>query len=80
MHHCTLINFLQFYVITFIVRTFFSRSGQDYITIGGTEISYNNSFRLYMTTSKANPHFLPAVCIAVTIINFGITFEGLQVN
>ena len=57
----------------------FFRSGQDYITIGGTEISYNNSFRLYMTTSKANPHFLPAVCIAVTIINFGITFEGLQV-
>ena len=34
--------------------------------------------RLYMTTSMANPHFLPAVCIRVTLINFTVTFEGLQ--
>lgn len=48
--------------------------------LGDTEISYNSNFRLYMTTGKGNPHFLPAVSILVTIINFTVTFEGLQVN
>ena len=39
----------------------------------------NYSFsRLYMTTAMGNPHYLPAVCIQVTIINFTVTFEGLQ--
>ncbi|KAH0622659.1 hypothetical protein JD844_025154, partial [Phrynosoma platyrhinos] len=33
---------------------------------------------LYMTTRKANPHFLPAICNAVTMINFTVTFQGLQ--
>nr|XP_039247972.1 dynein heavy chain 6, axonemal-like [Styela clava] len=54
------------------------RAGQDYIMLGDSEISYNHNFRLYMTTGKPNPHFLPAVCIMVTIINFTVTFEGLQ--
>ena len=56
------------------------RTGQDYIMLGGKEINYNNNFRLYLTTNKPNPHFLPDICIKVTIINFTITFEGLQVS
>jgi len=39
---------------------------------------YNFIFRLYMTTSMSNPHYLPAVYIQVNIINFTVTFEGLQ--
>ena len=31
-----------------------------------------------MTTSMGNPHYLPSVCIQVTLINFTVTFEGLQ--
>lgn len=48
--------------------------------LGDTEISYNHNFILYMTTGKPNPHFLPAVCIMVTVINFTVTFEGLQAS
>uniref|UniRef100_A0A7M4E560 Dynein axonemal heavy chain 14 n=1 Tax=Crocodylus porosus TaxID=8502 RepID=A0A7M4E560_CROPO len=33
---------------------------------------------LYMTTQKANPYFLPAVCNLVTMINFTVTFQSLQ--
>uniref|UniRef100_A0A8D2LM47 Dynein axonemal heavy chain 14 n=1 Tax=Varanus komodoensis TaxID=61221 RepID=A0A8D2LM47_VARKO len=36
------------------------------------------SAELYLTTRKANPHFLPAVCNTVTMINFTVTFQGLQ--
>lgn len=35
-------------------------------------------YRLYLTTSLGNPHFLPAVSNNVTIIDFTVTFDGLQ--
>ncbi len=54
------------------------RGGHHVIKLGDTEIEYNQNFRLYLTTAMGNPHFLPAVCINVTIINFTVTFEGLQ--
>lgn len=56
----------------------FRRGGLLLIKLGDTEIEYNQNFRLYMTTSLANPHFLPAVYIQANIINFTVTFEGLQ--
>jgi len=31
-----------------------------------------------MTTKMPNPHYPPEVCIKVTLINFTVTFEGLQ--
>ncbi|XP_063958044.1 dynein axonemal heavy chain 6-like isoform X2 [Lytechinus pictus] len=61
-----------------LLKEFVRRGAQDVIKLGDTEIEYNHNFRLYMTTSMANPHFLPAVCIRVTLINFTVTFEGLQ--
>jgi dynein heavy chain len=33
---------------------------------------------LYLATSLSNPHFLPAVCIQVMVINFTVTFDGLR--
>ncbi|XP_074844510.1 dynein axonemal heavy chain 14, partial [Carettochelys insculpta] len=59
-------------------KEIYSRRGQYFIRIGDAEIEYNHNFRLYMTTQKANPHFLPAVCNMVTMINFTVTFQGLQ--
>lgn len=34
--------------------------------------------RFYMTTKMSNPHYLPEVCIKVTIINFTVTKSGLE--
>ena len=31
-----------------------------------------------MTSKMANPHYLPEVCIKVTIINFTVTRSGLE--
>ena len=36
------------------------------------------SCRLYLSTNVSNPHYLPSVCIQVTVINFTVTFDGLQ--
>jgi len=31
-----------------------------------------------MTTKMPNPHYLPEICIKVTLINFTVTFSGLE--
>nr|XP_028577583.1 dynein heavy chain 14, axonemal [Podarcis muralis] len=59
-------------------KEIYNKSGQDFIRIGDSEIECNQNFRLYLTTQKPNPHFLPAICSIVTMINFTVTFEGLQ--
>ncbi|XP_041352994.1 dynein heavy chain 6, axonemal-like isoform X2 [Gigantopelta aegis] len=61
-----------------IAQQTFQRGGHLIIIIGDTEIEYNQNFRLYLATSMANPHYLPSVFIGVNIINFTVTFDGLQ--
>ena len=52
--------------------------GNSTIKIGDTEVEYDPKFRLYIITQIANPHLLPETCIKVCVINFTVTFEGLQ--
>eukprot|EP01062_Namystynia_karyoxenos_P002022 TRINITY_DN106_c0_g1_i3.p1 TRINITY_DN106_c0_g1~~TRINITY_DN106_c0_g1_i3.p1 ORF type:complete len:1103 (+),score=478.02 TRINITY_DN106_c0_g1_i3:3-3311(+) len=53
--------------------------GRYLINLGGENaVEYNPDFRLYMTTKMANPHYLPEICIKVTLINFTVTSEGLE--
>lgn len=54
------------------------RGGQHVVKLGDAEIEFNKNFRLYLATGMANPHFLPGVFIQVNIINFTVTFDGLQ--
>ncbi|KAM4815479.1 dynein axonemal heavy chain 14-like [Thomomys bottae] len=51
---------------------------QHYIRIEDSETEYNVKFRLYLTTDKDNPHFLPSVSNFVTMVNFTLTFHSLQ--
>lgn len=46
--------------------------------IGNTDIEYDNQFRFYMTTKMSNPHYLPDICIQVTLVNFTVTPSGLE--
>eukprot|EP00072_Mus_musculus_P067792 XP_017169555.1 PREDICTED: dynein heavy chain 14, axonemal [Mus musculus] len=54
------------------------KRGQYYIKIDDTEIEFNKNFRLYLSTELENPNFFPSVYNFVTIINFTVTFQGLQ--
>ncbi len=49
------------------------------IRIADQLLEYEQStFAFYMTTKLANPHFLPEVSVKVTLINFTVTFQGLE--
>jgi dynein heavy chain len=53
-------------------------SGSLSITLGDKVLTYNNSFKLFMTTTLPNPHYSPETFVKVTVINFAITPQGLE--
>ncbi|XP_041935143.1 dynein heavy chain 6, axonemal [Alosa sapidissima] len=61
-----------------LLKQTFVTGGRTLIRLGDSDIDYDKKFRFYMTTKMANPHYLPEVCIKVTIINFTVTKSGLE--
>lgn len=39
-------------------------------------ITYNDQFRLFMTTKLSNPHYAPEISTKTTLCNFAIKEEG----
>lgn len=52
--------------------------GRLMMRFGDADIDYDENFRLYMTTKLSNPHYLPEVCIQVTLVNFLVSVSGLE--
>lgn len=46
--------------------------------LGDSDVDYDDNFRFYVTTKLPNPHYLPEICIQVTLINFTVTQSGLE--
>lgn len=61
-----------------ITLLIFKQSGRLLIRLGDSDVDYDPNFRFYLTTKLANPHYLPEVCIQVTIVNFTVTPSGLE--
>ncbi|KAI5075577.1 hypothetical protein GOP47_0009653 [Adiantum capillus-veneris] len=59
-------------------KQIFQKNGQFMIRLGDTDVDYDPNFRLYMTTKLSNPHYMPDVCIKVTLVNFTVTMKGLE--
>jgi dynein heavy chain len=57
---------------------FMGDGGIKQIKLGESTQDYDDDFKLYMTTKLPNPHYPPEICIKVTLINFTVTFEGLE--
>jgi dynein heavy chain len=56
----------------------FKNGSRILIRLGDSDVDYDSNFRLYMTSKMPNPHYLPEVCIKVTLINFTVTMLGLE--
>ncbi|KAJ3415371.1 Dynein heavy chain 6, axonemal, partial [Chytridiales sp. JEL 0842] len=54
------------------------QGGRLLMKLGDSLVEYDRNFKLYITTKLPNPHYLPEVCIKVTIINFTVTKIGLE--
>ncbi|KAH9277041.1 hypothetical protein BASA83_000559 [Batrachochytrium salamandrivorans] len=54
------------------------QGGRILMKLGDSFVEYDRNFKLYITTKLPNPHYLPEVCIKVTVINFIVTKIGLE--
>jgi dynein heavy chain len=61
-----------------LTKAIVKRGGQMVLRLGDTDVPYDENFALSITTKMANPHYLPEICIKVTIINFTVTLLGLE--
>jgi len=61
-----------------LLKQTYVSQGRTLIRLGDTDVDYDPAFKFYITTKLANPHYLPEVCIKVTLVNFTVTFEGLE--
>ena len=59
-------------------KAVFKNGSRLLIRLGDSDVDYDVNFKLYMTTKLPNPHYLPEVCIKVTLINFTVTMLGLE--
>ena len=55
-----------------------TEAGIMQIRLGESNVDFDEHFKLFMTTKMPNPHYIPEICIKVTLINFTVTFDGLQ--
>jgi len=61
-----------------LLRQVFKKQGMMVLRLGDTDVPYSDDFRFYITTKLANPHYMPEVCVKVTVINFTVTKRGLE--
>eukprot|EP00930_Biecheleria_cincta_P027502 TRINITY_DN19311_c0_g1_i1.p1 TRINITY_DN19311_c0_g1~~TRINITY_DN19311_c0_g1_i1.p1 ORF type:complete len:4103 (-),score=885.99 TRINITY_DN19311_c0_g1_i1:122-12430(-) len=61
-----------------LLKAVYETNGTLKIKLGDSEVDYDKNFLFYMTTKMPNPHYFPEVCIKVTVINFTVTFDGLE--
>jgi dynein heavy chain len=61
-----------------LLKQLFKQGGRVLIRVGEQDVDYDPAFKLYLTSKMPNPHYLPDVCIKVTLINFVITLDGLE--
>ena len=61
-----------------LLKQVFKKSGQWLLRLGDQDVPYDFEFKLFITTKMPNPHYMPEVCIKVTVINFTVTMFGLE--
>jgi dynein heavy chain len=55
------------------------KQGSGYvIKIGDKSVSYNETFKFFLTTTLPNPHYSPETQVKISLLNFAITQFGLE--
>lgn len=61
-----------------LLKQTYQKGTSTFIKLGDQIIEYSSKFLFYITTKYRNPHYLPEISTKVTLINFMITYEGLN--
>jgi dynein heavy chain len=55
-----------------------SAGSRKFIQLGDKDVDYDPNFRIYLTTKLPNPSYSPKVFGSAMVINYSVTFKGLQ--
>ena len=69
--------FFAFFFFFFDVSSIPAEGGHFLLNMGGTRVTYNPSFLLYLTSSLSSPHFPPEVYAQTCVIDCTVTPQGL---
>ncbi|XP_074107880.1 dynein heavy chain 2, axonemal kl-2 [Cotesia typhae] len=61
-----------------LLKSFAKIGDAEMIKFNDKMISYNDNFRLYITTKLANPHYSPEISTKTALCNFAIKEQGLE--
>ncbi len=61
-----------------VQRAAIKRGKKLYLKLGDTEVEFHKDFKLYLHTKLSNPHYPPEIQAETTLINFTVTFRGLE--
>ena len=61
-----------------VSKDFFSEDGVTKIKFNEKIIVYSPEFKLLMTSQLHSPHYSPDICIKLAVIDFSVTFQGLE--
>jgi len=61
-----------------IQRAAIKRGKKKYLKLGDTEVELHEKFMLYLHTKLSNPHYPPEIQAECTLVNFMVTFSGLE--
>ena len=61
-----------------IQRAVIKRGKKSYIKLGDTEVEFHKDFRLFLHTKLSNPHYPPEIQAETALINFTVTYSGLE--
>ena len=59
-------------------KNIFYKDGRSFIHYAEEDIEYNDNFKLFITTNDKDPHYLSDIFIKMNIVNFSVSFEGLE--
>lgn len=54
------------------------QGGEDLIKLDDRLVSYNQNFRMFITTKLTNPHYPPEISTKTMIVNFAVKEQGLE--
>ena len=64
---------------TILNKTFYKNAdGRTSIRFADQDVDFSDGFRLFITTKLPNPDYLPDIFIKCNVINFTVTFDGLE--
>ena len=61
-----------------LAKNVVKKDGMMTLKLGAEKIQYHQDFLFFITTKLPNPHYLPEICIKVTLLNFTVTPQGLE--